>query len=334
MQQLDRLEIFEQVMQNNWVAVVFADLTGTVKYANSAAYELYGYDAVTDELIEEHVDIFNSRKTINTDEIVNDITTKGGWSGELIQRRKDNSEFTALLTVWLVMGADGQPIGMASNSKDITETKQTQTEMAASLREKEILLSEVHHRVKNNLQLISSLLNLQSSFINDKTVNNTLQNLQSRVRAMSLIHEKLYTSNLSRVSVLNYTKGLFETIISTQAGMVPIELEMDVDDTALEISKMLPLGLMLNELITNSIKHAFVGRPNGLISISLKEKAEQIQLDYCDNGVGLEHQQDEASSTTYFGTLLIDTFAEQLEGELEPIPSEQGVHYRLCFNRG
>jgi len=125
-----RLKAFEQILQQNWEAVVFADMTGHVIYANPAAEQLYGYDS--GELIGKHVDIFNSHLTLHTQEIIDSIVSQGGWSGTLIQRRKDNSVFHALLTVSLIQGTDGHPMGYASNSKDISVQKQLLEELQIS----------------------------------------------------------------------------------------------------------------------------------------------------------------------------------------------------------
>ena len=117
----EELKIYKHILKNNWEAVVFADMHGIVRYANTSAYALYGYEEP--ELIGLNVDIFNSHDTIETPEIIESILTKGGWSGELIQRKKDGSNIQALLTVSLITNDQGEPIGYSSNSKDISEKK-------------------------------------------------------------------------------------------------------------------------------------------------------------------------------------------------------------------
>ena len=327
----EKVKVYEQILDNNWTAITFATLDGIVEYANRAAHHLYRYEV--GELIGKHVDIFNTRETVGTEEIIQAIITEGGWTGELQQRRKDDTTFFALLTVWLVYDDNGTPVGYASNSKDVTISKQNESELLSSLREKEVLLAEVHHRVKNNLQLISSLLNLQNTFIANEKINRTIDNIQARIRAMSLIHEKLYISDLSRISVKQYTSELFRNIVTTNTRATPVEIELDVVDISLEIEKMLPLGLMLNELITNSIKHAFVDQPDGLIAVVLKEREDRtLELSYRDNGQGFEPNLGDGEDTPSFGSLLITTFAEQLDADLAVASNEEGTKYDLSFS--
>lgn len=325
-----KLEVYEQILENNWDAIVFANMEGTVTFANSAAYRLYGFEKKANELIGVHVDSFNSQKSHNTDKIVEAITTQGGWSGEIIQRRKDNSTFTALLTVSLIFGHDGQPIGFASHSKDITTTLDAQQKIANSAKENEVLLAEVHHRVKNNLQLISSILNLQTSFIEDRSVIENITSIQSRIRAMSLIHEKLYKQDVSNISFREYAENLFQNIVVATSIGDNIKCELDVDDTMLRIEKTLPLGLLLNELITNSLKHAFGDAEEGIVRIALRDNDGEITVNYSDNGSGFQEGTESYSES--FGTLLIQTFAEQLDGELNfETSADGGTQYQLVF---
>lgn len=325
----NQLEIYEQIFENNWDAIVFANLEGKIQYANAAAYQLYGYDREQSELHGHNVDIFNAQKSHDTGEIIDTIVSQGGWSGQIVQRRKNNTSFTALLTVSLVYGRDGNPIGYASNSKDLTESMQNERQFSLALKEKEVLLAEVHHRVKNNLQLVSSILNLQSSFISDESVNATLTSIQHRIRAMSLIHEKLYRQDVSSIELNDYCEGLFRNIIHATAVHTMVECKVDVPEIELNIEKILPLGLLLNELITNSLKHAFLDRTEGYININAEITEGALHLKYSDDGVGFAGSASKGESS--FGTLLINTFAEQLEGELQQTSDADGVRYSLQF---
>ena len=147
-------QLFKHMISNNWNAVVFANMNNIIEYVNPAACKLYGYEE--HELIGKTTDVFNSKLTHNTDDIVNSIKEKGYWFGELIQRKKDNSIFDALLSVQLIFNEDHVPVGFASNSKDITLEIESSENLKRIIEEKEILLRELHHRVKNNLALILS----------------------------------------------------------------------------------------------------------------------------------------------------------------------------------
>ena len=257
---------------------------------------------------------------------------KGVGKGELIQRRKGDSTFTAKLVVWLIRDEAGEPVGFGSNRKNISNSTETKSELEASLHEKEVLLAEVHHRVKNNLQLISSLLNLQSSFMTDDSIKETLKDLQSRVRTMSLIHERLYMDDLSRINVREYTEELFDDIVATQQVSTRVSLRLDIEDFELEIQRMIPLGLMLNELITNSLKHAFVGLASGSICVKVAtDSATHCKMTYSDDGLGFKNDFKTQLANGSFGSMLIDTFAEQLDGTLEHVPTDVGTTYELRF---
>jgi PAS domain S-box-containing protein len=328
----DKLEIYEQTLASNWEAIVIADLGGVVTFANPAAYKLYGYDVESSELTGMNVDTFNAQEGHDTEVIVNAIKATGGWSGEIIQRRKDNEHFTALLTVTLVFGKSGEPLGLSSNSKDLTDNIDTAKKIQDSDREKEVLLAEVHHRVKNNLQLISSILNLQSSFIEDESVIGTINSIQNRIQAMSLIHEKLYKQDVTSINLRDYADGLFKNIVEVSSINDNISCELNIDNIMLRIEKILPLGLLLNELITNSFKHAFEGKESGHISIDVVESNDEISLKYSDDGAGFDEGAESYQES--FGTLLISTFSEQLDGELAYRSDlENGTVYELVFSR-
>ncbi len=185
-----------------------------------------------------------------------------------------------------------------------------------ALNEKDILLREIHHRVKNNLQLVSSLLGLQSRFIEDRTALDAITSGQARVRSMALIHQDLYNrENLTGVSVHEYINKLCEELsTSYQFNKDQIKLKMDISELYLDIDTLIPLGLIINELLTNSFKYAFPDQSQkGIIEISLKEINQQLILMVSDNGIGYE---TDSISNISFGNQLIETLVEQLEGHI------------------
>lgn len=201
--------------------------------------------------------------------------------------------------------------------------------ISKSLEEKETLLKEIHHRVKNNLQVVSSLLSMQSRFIEDEHALGAVNEGQSRVESMALIHQKLYQeSNLSGVKVREYIEDLAEVLKSSYSIHDNIEFEYDVEDLTIDVDTIIPIGLILNELICNSLKHAFPNNAEGMISIKLKEENNQLQLEVRDNGIGSAEKRSEKT----FGMVLIDSLAMKLKATLET-NSNQGTSTILSINK-
>lgn len=181
--------------------------------------------------------------------------------------------------------------------------------------EKEFLLKEIHHRVKNNLEIVSSLLSLQSEQIKDPVVKNTMLSSQQRVQSMSMIHEKLYQgSNMSQIEMKEYFENLGDYIIQTYGKEDQITLVSDMTPIEVDIDYAIPIGLIVNELISNSLKYAFPNQEKGEISISLQQTGSVLHLEVSDNGVGKNLDADAIG--TGFGSQLIRLLTEQLEGEM------------------
>ena len=216
---------------------------------------------------------------------------------------------------------------------DITQRKQAQDQVRASLAEKEVLLQEIHHRVKNNLQIVISLLRLQSRQITDKYYLELLKEIQARIRVMSLIHEKLYRSaDFTRIGFKDYIKSLAEGLMSTYGtNDGKIALEIDAEAVFLEIDKAIPCGLIINELITNAIKYAFPDDRRGKVSILLHQSpGKEIELVIRDNGIGLPEKLDIRKTQT-MGMQLVTSLAEdQLRGKLE-LEQDKGTGFRIRF---
>ena len=204
-----------------------------------------------------------------------------------------------------------------------------------SLKEKELLVKEIHHRVKNNLQMVSSLLNLQSRHLTDAAAVDALQLSKSRVRSMAMIHQRLYTGSevTTLVDAKAYLEKLSEEIIATyQSEQVEINLETAIAPLELDIEVLIPLGLLVNEAITNAVKYAFTGRPSGRLTFTLQKSNDQLHLSIEDDGPGLEVGGKKAAEVIGFGTLLMETLAEQLGGELKRHSSPEGTKLQLYFD--
>ncbi len=197
--------------------------------------------------------------------------------------------------------------------------------IADSLDEKENLIREIHHRVKNNLQVVSSLLNLQSKLIQDEEAKKAIKEGQNRVRSMALIHQNLYmdANNLQEIEASDYIQRLCQSLFhSYKVDADHISLETSVDDVVLDIDTIIPLGLILNELVSNSLKHAFPQGEDGSIQVSLTEDQNALVLKVADNGVGLERPVYDKKDS--FGMKLIENFSRKLKANLQVI-SGQGT---------
>ncbi|WP_020539325.1 tetratricopeptide repeat-containing sensor histidine kinase [Lewinella cohaerens] len=204
-----------------------------------------------------------------------------------------------------------------------------------SLKEKELLVKEIHHRVKNNLQMVSSLLNLQSRHLTDAAAVDALQLSKSRVRSMAMIHQSLYTGSEVSTSVdaKAYLEQLCEEIIGTyESEQVNITLETAIVPLEMDIETLIPLGLLVNEAITNAVKYAFVGRSAGQLTLALQKSHDQLYLRIEDDGLGLDAGGSKGKNNNGFGTLLMETLAEQLGGELKWDSSPKGTRLHLYFD--
>jgi two-component sensor histidine kinase len=212
---------------------------------------------------------------------------------------------------------------------DITDQVHQDRELKRNLAQKEVLLTEVHHRVKNNLAIVSSLLQLQQLYTLDEQMRNMLQNSQGRLRSMSLVHEILYKNgDFSRISFDSYLNEIGEYLKSTFARpQQEILFEISTDECELEITKAIPCGLIVNELVTNAFKYAFADRSEGLIVISLRRNGDYFILEICDDGPGLPDSFDWKTSKT-MGFTLVRTLSDQLKGVMN-IENKNGA--RLVF---
>lgn len=208
---------------------------------------------------------------------------------------------------------------------------------ALSLTEKEILLKEIHHRVKNNLQVISSLLSLQSESLGNIEMDNKLRASIARVKAMALIHEKLYQSkSLSVVNFYDYMEDLVKNLngsYSLDTAKVKMHLDIDPDYRHLNIDSAIPCGLIINELLSNSYKYAFPNNNNGNIYLKMglsSENDKNIKIEFWDDGVGIPKDINIKDSTT-LGLQLVSMLAEQIDANLS-VERNKGTHFILEFS--
>jgi len=201
---------------------------------------------------------------------------------------------------------------------DITERKQAEEKLKTSLQEKETLLKELHHRVKNDMQVISSLLQLQANCIKDEKVREMFRECRERIHSMALVHEKLYQSkDLSRIDFTEYLNSLLPMLFrSYGTPSSSIKLESDLEQVSLSMNLATPLGLVLNELISNSLKHAFPDGRSGVVRVSLHTNPQsQLALTVSDDGIGLGKDFN-LENTSTLGWKIVNILASQIGGTL------------------
>ncbi|PJA09497.1 MAG: hypothetical protein COX70_01670 [Flavobacteriales bacterium CG_4_10_14_0_2_um_filter_32_8] len=237
--------------------------------------------------------------------------------------------------VWLSKVVFGNRILINTIWRDLTDKKIAEQTIKKNIQEKEILLKEIHHRVKNNLQIITSLLNLQSNLAENESVKTILFQSKTRIESMCKVHEMLYSSkDLSSINYGNYLQDLLSKLILNAKGESnSIVLKLDVGNLIINITTAIPLGLLINELVTNSLKYAFSTSDEGTISIAIHLiDDKRLELQYSDDGVGYPATVT-FENTQSLGFQLIASIVEQLNGTIKRNTTKKGTQYTLLFEK-
>jgi len=239
------------------------------------------------------------------------------------------SEKDFIIKISPLKAATGDVSGAVLVARDITERKRAEEELKASLNEKLVLLREIHHRVKNNLQIIASLINLQSTHGAGRPADELFRECNHRIQSMALIHETLYQSeNLARIDLQEYVRRLVSHLFQSY-GVSGIETQIDIQNVYLDIGRAVPCCLLLNELVSNSLKHAFPdGRP-GKIEIVGRAANDRTILEVRDNGIGMGAGSAEKTGKT-LGLKLVGMLAKQLAGTATNV-GNGGCAFRIEF---
>jgi len=329
----ESLRKLSSAVKQSPASVVITDLSGAIEYVNPKFEQLTGYSL--EEAVGENPNILKSGK--QSDELYKEmwdtITTGKEWNGFFHNKKKNGELYWESATIAPIKDSDGKIINYLAVKKDITEQRHAEEKIKASLKEKETLIHEIHHRVKNNMNVISSLLSLQANNIEDKQTKEILKDSQSRVYAMSAVHETLHGSeNLSEIGLKNYltkiTNSIFQTY-STDRGKV--KLNSNLDDSYIRLNQASPLGLVINELISNSLKYAFPDERKGEIKVNMVKRNNQIEITIGDDGVGMPDGFDWKNSST-LGLKLVRTLVEnQLDGSID-MENKNGTKFIIKFN--
>ncbi|MBU7030095.1 MAG: PAS domain S-box protein [Theionarchaea archaeon] len=326
-------EMYRKLVETSPDAVTVTDLKGRITHVSQKTLELHRVECA-DELLgksaltliapEDHEKaLANLQRTLNEGAVQN---------VEYTLVRKDGSFFIGELNATLIKDSKGNPRAFIATVRDITERKRAELQIKASLREKEVLLKEIHHRVRNNMQIMSSLLNLQSEQVEDKEIHNILKESQNRIKSMALVHENLYQSeDFANIDFTYYIEALVYNLYwSYEASPERIAVITDMD-ILLGIDVAIPCGLIINELVSNSLKHAFPGDRKGEIRIAIHEIGEnEIALVISDNGVGMPEDFD-FRNTESLGLHLVTILAEdQLQGSIS-LDRSRGTEFQVRF---
>ncbi len=321
-------ELFRQLFKNAPIGIAMLDEHKEVTMINKGFEEIFGYT-------EEEIVGLDLDKIIVPEGLEEEATalTKSTKTFKFNSRRtrKDGS-FVDVLIYGVPVVVDGRTIAVYGIYVDITDRIEAENQVKQSLKEKEVLLSEIHHRVKNNLAVIIGLLELQGYNTDSEVAKKVLKDSQLRINSMALIHEKLYQSeNLSEIQFDVYIEELLQVISKSHlSNEKPIEIEIEAEPVPLTITQAIPCGLLLNEIVTNSLKHAFPDESEGIIRITFNKTGDKLKLSIGDNGIGLPENYREIKSKS-LGMTLINTLAKQLEAEMF-IDTREGTRYDLIFD--
>lgn len=312
-------------------AILSKDLQGTILSWNKAAVKMYGY--TQEEVIGKHVSLLVPPDRMDEIQNILDVLKTGSSIDhhETMRVRKDGTLVYISLTVSPIKDDSGRVIAASSVARDVTERKRSEDFIRRQLEEKNILIQEVYHRVKNNLQLISSMLDLRARQT-DKS-DSAFKDSVERIRAIALVHEKMYHSeSLAGINLSTYLTNLFEPLLKAYSlNRDQVQLQV-YGDSSVNLNIAVPLGLIFNELITNSIKYAFPPGQPGRIEIDLNESSEMLKIRMSDNGVGLPVSVNPLTSQT-FGFTITRLLVDQLKGTLES-SVQNGTTFLLTLPRG
>ncbi|MDG5767923.1 histidine kinase dimerization/phosphoacceptor domain -containing protein [Balneolales bacterium ANBcel1] len=332
------LELLESAITHTREGVVIVEAKPTVYadrriiYVNDAYCETTGYSR--DEVIGKPADLLQGEET-DKEELGRLLSEMKAWrpaKAELLYYKKSGEKFWMHISVVPVTDNTGNYTHWVSIERDVTERRMQQQRIRESLGEKDILLSEVHHRVKNNLAVISGMLQLQAEEETDRRLRLKLMDSVSRIKTISNVHEHIYkTDNFVRINFAESLRFLTENLVDMFEPEADIRLKYDCDPVYLNVNQAIPCSLIVNEVATNTIKHAFPGRHEGELSLSLANDNGEIRVSIKDDGIGLPDDFCMHRNGS-LGMHIIRTLSRQIKGTCRLESAESGCHFTLRFH--
>ncbi len=329
--------IFRKTIEDSMLAGVTIYDTGfTQTYVNTAFCKMVGWSK--EDLIGKKPPFIYWTKE-NKEKMLENIYSSSQKNKATIQyetkfQKKNGELFDVQVLSSAMKGCGGNITGWVEVVHDIAEQKQKEELIKASLKEKEVLLKEIHHRVKNNMQIVSSLLSLQAGYLNDEKIQEVFNESRNRIKALALIHENLYKSKeLTQINFTNYIKDLINNLFLTyNLNSNKFKFIQEFDDIYFDMDISINLGIIINELVSNSIKRAFQATESSknIIRIELKDNDGKINLTISDNWSGIKNNADFINSES-LSLQLVKTLVDQLEGTLN-VNNNNGSGILIQFN--
>jgi PAS domain S-box-containing protein len=321
---------YRRLFENSPVGIISVDLNGNITEVNDALVNVMGSPSAEatkqinafefDPLKGAGFSAAFSRCVESGEPIIHEHPYISRWGKSLHLNLRLNP----------VRDARGAVTGAQGTVEDISKQKLAEEKLTASLHEKEVMLKEIHHRVKNNLQVVSSILNIQAGYTQDKQIISVFSESQNRIRSMAFVHEMLYGSeDLAQIGLNDYIQKMADYLNKFYDASKKISIAMDLEEVTLGVDKAIPFGLILNELLTNCIKHAFPDAKGGKIRIDLRLEKGDVVFILCDNGVGLPLDLD-IKAVKSLGLTLVCSLVKQLKGTID-IHSDGGAQFKITF---
>jgi PAS domain S-box-containing protein len=318
------------LMENTTDSIWSTDIEGTLLTFNSKFQKLYkkyyGVELAEGIRLYDHIpaDEIKLWETVN-----NRILRKERFSFEKVYESPGTSIYVEI-SVNPIISEDGSVMGASFFSRDITERKKTENSFKVTSEEKEMLIKGIQYQVKNNMDIVSSLFDMQIRHLEEEA-KNVLKESHGRLKSMTMINEKIYQyENLSKINFKDYVADLVNDIFySYEIKNGTIHPKLEIEDINVDINTAIPLGLIINELVTNSVKYAFP-QSKGIIKIKLKSSPDQLELTIADNGVGLPDDLD-YKNTDSIGLQLVYDLVRQIDGENE-LDRSHGTQFKITFN--
>jgi PAS domain S-box-containing protein len=328
-------ERFRQVVESTPSAMIMVDTSGRIEMINAQAETLFGYPR--SQLMGRSIDVLvperyrGGHPSLRADFLLAPQSRPMGLGRDLYALRHDGTEFPVEIGINPIDTDDGTKV--LSMIVDISDRKQKEERISSALKEKDILLAEIHHRVKNNLQIVHSLLDLQSSRVTDTVARDMLRESRNRINSMAIVHQSLYGSDdLRRVDFAAVLRTLVPHLAASHAiDEQRARITIEATPVHLPLNSAIPCGLIVNELVSNAFKHGFPVGTSGTVLVSLQAPTkDEVLLVVSDSGVGLPDSFDIATSPS-LGLKLVNLLASQLDGEIT-IERRNPTRFTLRFS--